>query len=257
MNMRILHTEWSDGLGGQEKRILSESLGLAERGHYVALVCREHARIKGEAGRLGIDVHTLPLRKPYDIESIMRLTSFIKSNRFDIVNTHSGVDSWIGGIAAKFANIPVLARTRHLNIPLKRSIINFIHYLPDVYITCGDNMRNNLVSNCRFPAEKVVSIPTGVGKEFFDVKKNSEEKRQNHCPRKSNVITIQNGESHKGADHGHFSLGKVENLRGFIDNDHGKSQKRIAGSHCQTAHNQLTEHIPPSKDFNWNGGRME
>ncbi len=189
MNMRILHTEWSDGLGGQEKRILSESLGLAERGHYVALVCREYARIKGEAGRLGIDVHTLPLRKPYDIESIMRLTSFIKSNRFDIVNTHSGVDSWIGGIAAKFANIPVLARTRHLNIPLKRSIINFIHYLPDVYITCGDNMRNNLVSNCRFPAEKVVSIPTGVGKEFFNVKKNSEEKLKYGLNMDSIVIT--------------------------------------------------------------------
>ena len=146
--MRILHTEWSDGMGGQEKRVLSESLGLARRGHYVALVCRDHSAIKTEAAMLGIDVHTLPLRKPYDIESIVRLAMLLTRGRFDIVNTHSGVDSWIGGIAARLAKVPVLARTRHLNIPLKRNPLNFIHYLPDVYITCGENMRTNLTRNC-------------------------------------------------------------------------------------------------------------
>lgn len=172
--MRILHTEWSDGMGGQEKRVLSESLGLAQRGHYVAIACREHASIKGEAVRLGIDVHTLPMRKPYDVESIMRMTRLLKENRFDVVNTHSGVDSWIGGLAAKLAKVPVLVRTRHLNIPLKRSPLNFIHYLPDMYITCGENMRVNLTANCGFPADRVVSIPTGVGPEFFSVKKQAE-----------------------------------------------------------------------------------
>jgi glycosyltransferase involved in cell wall biosynthesis len=170
--MRILHTEWSDGLGGQEKRILAEVAGLAERGHYTAIACRGHARIKEEALKLGIDVHTLPLRRPYDISSIMKLAGILKAEKFDIVNTHSGVDAWIGGLAASFSRTPVLARTRHLNIPLKRSPLNFIHYLPDVYITCGENMRDTLVERCGFPEDKVISIPTGVSPGFFDIERN-------------------------------------------------------------------------------------
>lgn len=165
--MRILHTEWSDGLGGQEKRILTEATGLLERGHYVAIVCRKHSKIINEATKHGIDAHYLPLKKPYDILTIIRLAKFLKANRFDIVNTHSGIDSWIGGIAAKIANIPVLIRTRHLNIPLRKNIFNFIHYLPDIYITCGENMRENLINRCGFSADKVVSIPTGVIPAFF------------------------------------------------------------------------------------------
>lgn len=189
MRFRILHTEWSDGLGGQEKRILSELTGMAKRGHYVALACREHARIKNEAEKLSIDVFALPMKRIYDIKSIMRLAKIIKKMRFDIVNTHSGVDSWIGGISAKIAGVPALIRTRHLNIPLKRNILNFIHYLPDMYITCGENMRKNLVHNCGFSAEKVVSIPTGVSDDFFEIKKDLDLKLKYGLKRDSIVVT--------------------------------------------------------------------
>lgn len=187
--MRILHTEWSDGLGGQEKRVLAEAAGLSERGHYVALVCREHARIRDEAVKAGLDVHTLPMRKLYDADSIIRLIRFLKANRFDVVNTHSGVDSWIGGLAAKFAKVPVLARTRHLNLPLKRNLLNFIHYLPDVYIACGENMKDHLVEHCGFPGHKVVSIPTGVGPEFFNVRKGHDARAKYGLDINSIVIT--------------------------------------------------------------------
>lgn len=175
--MRILHTEWSDDLGGQEKRVLSEAAGLRDRGHEITIVCRGHAKIRLEAEGAGLEVKILPLRRPYDVESISRLTTFIRKKRFDVVNTHSGIDSWIGGIAARLAGTPVLVRTRHLNIPLKRSPLNFIHYLPDMYITCGENMRENLVKQCGFPPERVISIPTGVDEEFFNVERNRERKR--------------------------------------------------------------------------------
>lgn len=171
MRLKILHTEWSDGLGGQEKRILAELSGMTDRGHYVALVCREHARIKSEAEKMSVDLFTLPMRRPYDFISIIKVTEIIRKIKFDIVNTHSGVDSWIGGLAAKIAGVPILIRTRHLNIPLKRNIFNFVHYLPDMYITCGENMRKNLIEKCGFSDNKVVSIPTGVSNEFFDIKR--------------------------------------------------------------------------------------
>jgi glycosyltransferase involved in cell wall biosynthesis len=174
--MRILHTEWSDGLGGQEKRVLAESEGLSKKGHYVCIACRQQARIKNEAIKMGIDVITLPFRKLYDIESMIRLVRILRSEKFDVVNTHSGVDSWIGGVAGRIAGVPLLVRTRHLNIPLRRNILNFIHYLPHLYISCGENMRSRLINECGFPAEKVVSIPTGVDSSLFNVSKNNEAK---------------------------------------------------------------------------------
>jgi glycosyltransferase involved in cell wall biosynthesis len=187
--MRILHTEWSDDLGGQEKRVLAEAVGLSGRGHYVAIACRDYAKIRKESIRIGLDAYSFPFRKPYDIVSIKRLSGFIKDNKFDVVNTHSGIDSWIAGIASRIANAPVLVRTRHLNIPLKRNFLNFIHYLPDVYITCGENMRSTLIERCGFPSDNVVSIPTGVGMEFFDVKKNREAKLKYGLDINSIVVT--------------------------------------------------------------------
>jgi glycosyltransferase involved in cell wall biosynthesis len=187
--MRILHTEWSDCLGGQEKRVLAEAVGLVKRGHHVVIACKEDARIKDEAKKAGLAVHTFPLRKPYDIGSIMSLTQFIRAKKFDVVNTHSGVDSWIGGLASKLSGTPVLVRTRHLNIPLKRSIFNFIHYLPDMYISCGDNMRDNLIKKCGFPESKVVSIPTGTDLEYFNVPRNKEAKLKYGIDIDASVIT--------------------------------------------------------------------
>ena len=187
--MRILHTEWSDALGGQEKRILAECSGLIERGHYVAIACREIARIKEESQKRGIDVTVFPFKSTFDIGTINALVGHIKEKAYDIVNTHSGKDSWVAGIAAKLSSAPVLVRTRHLNIPLRRNIFNFIHYLPDMYVTCGENMRTTLVADCGFPADKVVNISTGVSDNFFDVKRNPMLKKKYGVDENAVVIT--------------------------------------------------------------------
>lgn len=187
--IKILHTEWSDGFGGQEKRILSEVLGLRERGYYVALACRRNSEIKRQAEKYGIDTYLLPFRNIYDIVSIFRLIRIIKKERFDIVNTHSSVDSWVGGIASKLAKVPVLIRTRHLATPVKRDIFHFIHYLPDMYITCGERMRKNLIEKYGFPPEKVVSIPTGVSEDFFNVERNPDARLKYGLKKDASVIT--------------------------------------------------------------------
>lgn len=174
--MRILHTEWSTGYGGQERRVILECRGLKEKGHYIALACRAEAKIRDWAQKEGLDVFTIPFRNAFDIGSIFKLVKIIKENNIEIVNTHSGIDSWCSGIAAKLSRVPVLIRTRHLNLPLKRNIFNFIHYFPDMIITCGENMRINLIENCGFPPKKLISIPTGVEEKFFKIKRDMQNK---------------------------------------------------------------------------------
>ncbi|MCI4625897.1 MAG: glycosyltransferase family 4 protein [Candidatus Magnetoovum sp. WYHC-5] len=173
-NVRVLHTEWSDGFGGQERRVLAEINGLNERGHRCALACRRHSRIFAEASKLGINVYTLSMRHAFDLLSIWRLARILKKGGFNILNTHSGIDSWLGGFSSKIAQTPVLVRTRHLEYLIKRTPMNFIHYLPDMYLTCGDTMKNNLIENGGFPPDRVISIPTGIDKRFFHIQRNDE-----------------------------------------------------------------------------------
>ena len=147
--------------------MLSEMKGLAARGHELTLVTRPQCRIRTEAEKAGLRVTTLPLRRATDLGSLLALRRLLSQQAVDVVNTHSGVDNWIGGLAAKLAGTPVLLRTRHLNIPLKRNWLNFVHYLPDRIITCGEAMRRQLIEIGGFPEDQLVSIATGIDFESF------------------------------------------------------------------------------------------
>lgn len=162
-----MHTEWSDGWGGQERRIVSEMVGMQARGHELALLCRPHCLIRGHAERAGIETFCLPMRGSADISSILQMAWWLRHRRTEVVNTHSGVDTWIGSLAAKLARTPALVRTRHLDLPLKRTAANFVHFLPDRVITCGERTRKRLIEDCGFPATTVVSVPTGIDFEIF------------------------------------------------------------------------------------------
>lgn len=163
--LTILHTEWSDGWGGQERRIISEMVGMKARGHRMILVCRDEAHILGKAEEAGLEAFTLPFAGKFDLRTITPLVQIVRSEGVDLVNTHSGKDSWSGGLAAFYSGTPLI-RTRHLNIPLRRSWHNFIHKLPAAMVTCGENMRQQLIQN-GFPDEQLVNIPTGIDFERF------------------------------------------------------------------------------------------
>lgn len=175
--MRILHTEWSDGFGGQERRILAEMTGMQARGHEVWLATRDQTQLRVAAEAAGIPTLILPLRGAADLASSASLARQLRKHRIDVVNTHSGVDSWVGGIAARWAGTPVLLRTRHLNNPLRRGWTNFVHYLPNRIIACGDAVRVRLIDECGFPASQIVSIPTGIDFTHFRPQRSRSEVR--------------------------------------------------------------------------------
>ena len=161
----VLHTEWSDGWGGQERRVLSEMVGMCARGYQQILACRSSSVIGREAKARGIRVVHLPFAGKFDLASIVGLKRLIDQEGVNLVSTHSGIDSWVGSIAARWSGA-LIVRTRHLNLPLKRNIFNFVHYLPHAVVTCGEVMRQNLVDR-GFPPSDVLSIPTGIDFDSF------------------------------------------------------------------------------------------
>ncbi|WP_353685894.1 glycosyltransferase [Thermodesulfovibrio sp. 3462-1] len=103
MFIKILHTESSPGWGGQENRILNESIGLQKLGAKVYILCQPESKLAEKAKEAGIEVFTSPMRKSYDLKAIYNTARLINKLNIDVVNTHSGKDSYIGGFAGKLS----------------------------------------------------------------------------------------------------------------------------------------------------------
>ncbi len=76
------------------------------------------------------------------------------------MHTHSSVDGWLGGLAARAARVPVV-RTRHVSIPVRRGFNPVYTWLADRVITSGEAIRRIIVG-AGVPAGRVVAIPAGV-----------------------------------------------------------------------------------------------
>jgi glycosyltransferase involved in cell wall biosynthesis len=161
----ILHTESSPGWGGQEVRNLTEARWLQDLGWRVLVACSPGGRILARAQRAGITAFPVPMKRAWDLFAVQRLAALIRRERVDLVHTHSSVDAWLGGMAARLARVPVV-RTRHVSIPIRRRLNPVYTLLADRVITSGEAIRRLVIAAGVSP-EKVVSIPAGVDLAAF------------------------------------------------------------------------------------------
>jgi len=165
--IRVLHTEWSTGWGGQEIRIINEMIAVRKEGVDVFLACRNDSTIKKKAIENRIKVFTLPFKGNADLKTLFGLKKIIKIHSIDIINTHSGKDSWVGGLAAKMAGIRFI-RTRHLSNRISPLRFNFINELADYVFTTGEKVRDDMIKYNRINENKIISIPTGIDESIFN-----------------------------------------------------------------------------------------
>ncbi len=187
--IKVLHAEWSDGWGGQEIRIINEMIAVREQGIEVFLACRDHAIIKQKALENNIKVFILPFKGNADFKTLFSLRRIIKVHSIDIINTHSGKDTWVGGLAAKLAGAKFI-RTRHLSNRIRSSRTNFINELADYIFTTGESVRADMVKYNRINPEKIQSVPTGIDDDLFDPDKYNKQACRKLFNIKNNEIAI-------------------------------------------------------------------
>jgi glycosyltransferase involved in cell wall biosynthesis len=156
----VLHTESSPGLGGQEIRTLNEARWIGERGWRVIVAGQPEGRFVTRAREAGLETAPVRMRSPWDLSAVARLTRLIRGEGVSVVHTHSSVDGWLGGLAARAARVPVV-RTRHVSIPVRRGFNPVYTWLADRVITSGEAIRRIIVG-AGVPAGRVVAIPAGV-----------------------------------------------------------------------------------------------
>ncbi len=165
-NLTVLHTESSKGWGGQENRTLRESVGLRKLGARVIILCQPGSVLSERAAREGIEVRLCRMNKSYDLFSIFRIVNLIKKEKVDIVNTHSGRDSLMAGIAGRLSSgTPKVVRTRHLALPITSKFTYDV--LPHKVVTVSEYVRSYLMSK-GIAGDQIKAVPTGIDLGVFD-----------------------------------------------------------------------------------------
>ena len=160
----ILHTESSHGHGGQEIRTLAETRWLIDHGWRALIVCQPDSPLLAEARASSIPVEAVRMGSATDIGAIVRLRRLMRERGVSLVHTHSSVDSWLGGVAAKSLGRPVV-RSRHVSIPIRRRRA-LVYRLADRIITSGEGVRS-MVIGAGITPERVVAISAGVDSARF------------------------------------------------------------------------------------------
>jgi hypothetical protein len=132
---RIVHSEASLGWGGQEHRVLAELKGFQQRGAWVALLAPGHSEVFQRAREAGIKVQILDTRKSRYPFTALRLKRWLRVNDVQVVNTHSSRDGYLVGAAARLARVPLLIRSRHIDVDYPKPRISRMPSPPSP-ITC-------------------------------------------------------------------------------------------------------------------------
>ena len=187
----ILHTEWSNGWGGQEMRIFLDASVLTQMGHRVTLLTVPQSGLSKRAKAAGLRVIEMPMRNAFDPIALVQMIRLFRREKYDVVNTHSSVDSWLGSMAAKLAGTSLLVRTRHLSVPLNTHALNFVYQWPDGMVTTAKAIRQRMIQVNGMDGQRILSIPTGVDLKRFDPNLDPGDVRESlKIPADAKVVTM-------------------------------------------------------------------
>ena len=167
MKMTILHTETLKRWGGQQNRVLLESIGLQKRGHHVIIACHRGSMLAEKSRDAGIKTYEVNMVKQAHLSTIPGLVSIIKKENIDIVSTHSSVDSWAGGLAAKLSGRRLVRFRHNLYVIGRDPLTKFIYSIPDRIVVISNAVRDVLI-NCGVRQDRMATITSAVDAGRFD-----------------------------------------------------------------------------------------
>jgi glycosyltransferase involved in cell wall biosynthesis len=171
--IRILHTESSMNLGGQELRTLLEMEGLSRHGFSSLLIARPGSGIGQESKQRGLQVFEVPMRGSVDPVAVARCAGIMRNQAVHLVCTHGSKDGWSAGVAARLLGRPIV-RSRNVANPIRSHLWGRLVYtaLSDLIITTSQFIKAGMIAR-GIPETKILCVPTGVDPSRFhpDVEK--------------------------------------------------------------------------------------
>lgn len=169
--MKVLVTESSTAMGGQELAVLLHATGLVKRGHQVRLILEPGSPIWEKANRTGLPVEAVPMRRLRYPSAVMAFRRIICRDQPQILHVNSSRDSWIGAFAARLVpGRPKVVRTRHISTPLNKNLttrILYRHLVDRVIVTGGELTRRAMVERDGLKPNRVTAFPIGIDLDEF------------------------------------------------------------------------------------------
>ncbi len=154
--LRVLHAEAAVAFGGQERRIFKEMQAMRARGHHMELLCQPQAQLGEHLRAEGFTVHTLPMGGlARYLKGVAGTAGLLRRGQYDVVNTHSRIDTLIAGTAGRLARTPLIVRTRHL-ANRAGSMLSYT-WLPHRVTTVSDHVRLGLISR-GVPEHRIATV---------------------------------------------------------------------------------------------------
>jgi len=164
--MKILHVETGRHLFGGPQQVLYLMTALRDLGHEGTLVCPPGSGIDSAARELGIPVCGLFCAGDLDLPFAYRLAQYINESRPDIVHCHSrrGADV-LGGLAAKFADVPAVVSRRVDNTEMR--VLAALRYRPFARVIAISDAIADVLRDRGVSAGRLEVIRSAVDAERF------------------------------------------------------------------------------------------
>jgi glycosyltransferase involved in cell wall biosynthesis len=191
-SLHIVHTESSQGWGGQEIRILTEAQGMMARGHRVTLIVPPQAAIYQEGKARGLQVVDLPIARK-KVSGLVAMHRWLRGNPVDVINTHSSTDSWLAAVACRLLDkAPPIIRTRHISAPVPYNFATrWLYSTASRHIvTTGEKLRNELIDRNGFDPKRITSVPTGIDTLLFAPGEKRVARQQLGLPLDSKIVGV-------------------------------------------------------------------
>jgi glycosyltransferase involved in cell wall biosynthesis len=223
--LKILHTNFNIGWGGQSNRVFNVCSGLIKLGHDVMLSVPENSDLKKKAAEHDIplftDVHFNSGFGFCDFKDYKKLKKLIENQEFDIVHTHGSKDTWVGVLASKSVKKkPIIVRTRHNIFPVKPHLLNQLLYrrlCNEIVVIC-EFLKSDLLYRKLANIGHITVIHSGLLDKAHNLSKNSNEDFREKFKIAQNEIIIgmcANLVWYKG--HKYFALASGEINKKFPD----------------------------------------
>ena len=166
---RIAHSEASTGWGGQEHRVLAELTGFQKRGCAVWLLAPPDSKIFERALQAGVPAVPVDFSKPRLPLNIVRFAIWLRKNRIQVLNPHSSRDGWLFGLAGRLARVPLIIRTRHIDVDYANPRVSRHAFttLADHVLTTSDKITAKFQRLFGLPDDRITTVPTGIDLRLF------------------------------------------------------------------------------------------
>lgn len=118
--LTVVHVDAERGFSGGEVQVFLLVEGLRRRGHRSVLVCPPGSRVEERARATDFEVVPVRMANELDLASVARLKSAFERAKPDLVHLHTGRATWLGGLAARLADLPAIT-TRRMDREVRRT----------------------------------------------------------------------------------------------------------------------------------------